>query len=173
MPGHVTTRAELNEWEASNILQAEKWAFSRSWGNSLTIDFMKRLHTKMFDKTWKWAGEFRRSEKNIGVPWIRIAEASRDLFDDVEYWLENETYPLEEIAARLHHRLTVIHPFPNGNGRLARMLTDVFLVSRGHKRFAWGLGNLAQEGEARARYLAALRAADGGEMQPLLDFLSA
>lgn len=134
---------------------------------------MKLLHAKMFDQTWKWAGQFRSSEKNVGIPWIQISEASRNLFDDVKYWLENETYPLEEIAARLHHRLTVIHPFPNGNGRLARILTDVFLVSRGHRRFAWGQGDLTPEGDVRARYVAALRAADGGDMQPFLDFLSA
>jgi Fic-DOC domain mobile mystery protein B len=133
---------------------------------------MKRLHAKMFDKTWEWAGEFRRSEKNVGIPWIQIPEACRNLFDDAKYWLENETFPLDEIAARLHHRLTVIHPFPNGNGRLARLLTDVFLVSRGHDRFTWGRSDLAKEDEARGRYIAALRAADAGDMRPLLEFLS-
>jgi Fic-DOC domain mobile mystery protein B len=171
IPNHIVTRDELNEWEAANILDAESWAFSRSRGEVLTIEFLKRLHRKMFDQTWKWAGQFRRSEKNVGISWEQIPEALRNLFDDVAYWLENDTFGLEEIAVRLHHRLTLIHPFPNGNGRVARLMTDIFLVSRLHNRFNWGEG-LRNEGAARARYIAALQAADDGDMEPLKDFLA-
>jgi Fic-DOC domain mobile mystery protein B len=172
LPTHIQTREELNEWEGANILAAEEWAFARTRGDVLSIYFLKRLHSKMFDETWEWAGQFRRSEKNVGIPWEHIPEALKNLFDDARYWLENDTFSLEEIAARVHHRLTEIHPFPNGNGRVARLLTDVFLVSRSRPRFQWGQGDLSQEGDVRTRYIAALKAADGGEMGPLLEFLA-
>jgi Fic-DOC domain mobile mystery protein B len=155
------------------MLAGEEWAFSRLHGDVLSVDFLKRLHARMFNQTWDWAGQFRRSEKNLGMHWEQIPEASRNLFDDIKYWLENETFDDKEIAMRLHHRLTVIHPFPNGNGRLARLLTDVFLVSRSHDRFTWGREDLAREGDVRARYVAALRAADEGDLGPLREFLTA
>lgn len=161
----------MNEWETANILAAEKWAFTRLRGEVLSIDFLKRLHEKMFEETWEWAGRFRQSEKNVGIPWEGIPEALRNLFDDVEYWVENDEFGVEEIGVRLHHRLTVIHPFPNGNGRVARLLTDVFLVSRDRPRFVWGRTDLAREGAVRRRYIAALRAADGGDFAPLQEFL--
>lgn len=172
LPAHIQTREELNEWEGGNILAAEEWAFARIRGDVLSIGFLKRLHSRMFDETWEWAGQFRRSEKNVGIPWEQVPEALRNLFDNVAYWLEHHTFSLQEIAARLHHRLTEIHPFPNGNGRVARLLTDLFLVSRGRPRFGWGQGDLSLEGDVRTRYIAALRAADEGDMEPLLQFLS-
>jgi len=54
----------------------------------------------------------------------------RQLFDDVAAWQEYGGYPLDQQAARLHHRLTVIHPFPNGNGRISRAMADLFVRAR-------------------------------------------
>ncbi len=97
IPTHIQTRDELNEWEGANILAAEEWAFGRTRGHVLSIDFLKRLHARMFDEIWEWAGTFRRSEKNVGIPWEHIPEALRNLFDNAEYWLENDIFPLKEI----------------------------------------------------------------------------
>jgi fido (protein-threonine AMPylation protein) len=65
----------------------------------------------------------------------------------------------------------VIHPFPNGNGRHARLMTDVLLRRNGVSAFSWGGANLEAAGDARERYLAALRAADAGDFKPLLEFV--
>lgn len=124
----------------------------------------------MFDQTWKWAGEYRRSEKSIGIPFHEIRERLRALFGDVRYWIENNTYPTDEIAVRFHHRLVLIHPFPNGNGRHARLIADVIAMKLGRPEFTWGSAHLVKEGEARTRYLEAIRAADNGDTQPLLAF---
>ena len=77
----------------------------------------------------------------------------------------------DEIATRFHHRLVWIHPFPNGNGRHARLATDLLLVTLGRPRFSWGRVNLVDAGETRRAYIAALRAADGHDIAPLLDFV--
>jgi Fic-DOC domain mobile mystery protein B len=92
------------------------------------------------------------------------------LFGDVRYWIENKTYSPDEIAVRFHHRLVFIHPFPNGNGRHARLIADVFAMKLGRPAFTWGSAHLVEEGEARNRYLEAIRAADNGDIQPLLKF---
>ncbi|MGH7570851.1 MAG: mobile mystery protein B [Gemmatimonadota bacterium] len=172
IPGHISTRDELNEWEAANILEAEGWAFERTMPDILSILFLKRLHSKMFGKTWTWAGEFRHSEKNIGISWEQIPIALRDLCDDARYWIDKEVYGLDETAARFHHRLTQIHPFANGNGRHARIMTDLLLTTNGGRRFAWGRGDLNRTGDVRERYISVLRAADDLDYDPLLEFLA-
>lgn len=170
IPSHIATQAALNEWEHENILAGERWAFARRRRNLLTADYMKQLHRKMFGATWKWAGEWRATEKNIGVAPEAVPATVRQLLQDVESQLDSHSYPVREIAARLHHRLVWIHPFPNGNGRFARTYADLLLAAHGEPRFTWG-GDLVSAGEARERYIAALRAADARDYAPLLRFL--
>jgi Fic-DOC domain mobile mystery protein B len=169
---NLATKEELNEWERENILRAREWAVGdRTAARDLALDgYIRQLHRKMFDQTWKWAGAYRRTEKNLGVAVHEIREQLMALFGDVRYWIENNTYPPDEIAVRFHHRLVHIHPFPNGNGRHARLIADVFAIKLSRPTFSWGSANLVKEGEARTGYLEAIRAADNGDIQPLLKF---
>lgn len=173
-PAHITTRNELNEWEQSNISEAFDWAFSSRRGGRpppLSDAYVRRLHKRMFGKTWKWAGEYRTTAKNIGiVPW-QIAEQVRILCDNTQYQIDHTAFDADKLAAEFHHRLVEIHSFPNGNGRHARLMTDVLLKSLGREPFTWGGGNLETAGTARARYLDALRAADRRDFAPLLGFV--
>jgi Fic-DOC domain mobile mystery protein B len=170
LPAHIRTQGELNEWEQANILEGQRWAFSRrNRADPLTEAFVRELHKRMFGKTWEWAGTFRSSDKNIGVDWREIGVQLKNLLDDGRYWLEHKTYPLDEIGVRFHHRLVSIHPFANGNGRHARMMADVLLVRNGSRAFSWGRGDLVHAGGLRDRYLGALRAADARDLRPLLD----
>lgn len=125
----------------------------------------------MFDKTWRWAGRFRSTEKNIGVDASQISTKLADLLGDVEIQLENTAYPLDEIAARFHHRLVSIHPFANGNGRFSRTMTDLLLIDRGSEAFTWGRADLMEDARVRERYIEALREADIRNYKPLLDFV--
>jgi Fic-DOC domain mobile mystery protein B len=170
VPTHVTTQQELNEWEQANILRAEKWAFNQRKKAVLEEGFVRRLHRRMFDETWSWAGSYRSSDKNLGVPWYTIREAVGDACDTARYWVENNTFSWDEIAVRLHHRLVAIHPFPNGNGRHARLFADTFLHGRSQVRFTWGNAGLTADDDARKEYISALRIADKGDFAPLLAF---
>ena len=170
IPSYITLRSELNEAEQANILEAEEWAFSRK-RNVLDERFLMNLHNRMFGRVWRWAGEFRRTDRNIGIDPYRIPVDLRQLLDDCQYWIEHDTYEPDEIAARFHHRLVFIHPFPNGNGRHARLATDLMLVKLGRPRFSWGSVNLVDAGETRQRYDATLRAADNHDYRALFEFL--
>ncbi len=173
IPGHLTTQAQLNEWEQYNIIQAENWAFNGRRKDSkdiLTISFVQKLHKKMFEQTWRWAGKFRSYQTNIGVEAIYIPQEIKILLDDAIYWLQAGTYPIKEIAIRLHHRLVYIHPFPNGNGRCCRLLADLILYQQGEKRLSWGNTNLINDSDVRNRYLLALRKADLGSYEDLIEF---
>jgi len=157
IPKHITTHSQLNEWEAANILDADNWLFSTSnHGDFLVIDFVRLLHRKMFNSTWKWAGVFRSTAKNIGVDPQQITTALKNLLEDIRYQIINNIYSIDEIAYRFHHRLVWIHPFPNGNGRHARMITDFLLTQAGQPRFTWGKNNLLKEGPTRKKYIDAL-----------------
>lgn len=171
IPRHITTQGELNEWELQNIIEGQQWAASRRAADILSSGFMRDLHRKMLGKTWRWAGAFRNSEKNIGVAPEMIAVDLRNLCDDIRYQLEHQTYPVREIGARFHHRLVRIHPYANGNGRFARLMTDLLMEKHGEQPFAWGDADLVAAGEARDRYIAALRAADAQDYGPLFGFL--
>ncbi|WP_236105689.1 mobile mystery protein B [Pandoraea fibrosis] len=171
-PTHLATKSELNDWEQENILAAVTWLRSARKLEVLSEDFCRTLHKKMFDKTWAWAGTFRKSDKNIGCDWTQVSVRLRDLFDNVRYWVENEVFPPDEIATRFHRELVWIHPFPNGNGRHSRMMADALLREMKASPFTWGGGgNLVEADNARARYLTALRAADSGDYTLLLAFV--
>ncbi|MBU1192284.1 MAG: mobile mystery protein B [Gammaproteobacteria bacterium] len=170
IPAYIALRRELNEAEQGNILEAEQWAFARK-REVLSETFLKSLHKRMFGRVWRWAGCFRQTERNLGIDAYRIPTELRQLFDDCAFWIDNNTYSPDEIAARFHHRLVAIHPFPNGNGRHARLAADLLLVALDRPRFSWGRVSLVDASETRQAYVAALRAADGRDIDPLLAFV--
>ena len=168
---HITTQGALNEWEQLNIQRALPWAKRSRKTPVLSETFCTALHRQMFGQTWQWAGTYRQSDKNIGVAWHEIPIRLRQLLANVQYWLDNQVYPLDETATRFHHQLVWVHVFPNGNGRHARLMTDCLLTQCGAQPFSWGGGNLMAAGDVRGRYLACLRAADGGDLSGLLEFV--
>jgi Fic-DOC domain mobile mystery protein B len=172
LPRHIDTMGALNDWEQENILLATKWLKRAKISEVLSEDFCRDLHRRMFNKTWKWAGTFRKSDKNIGCDWTLVAVKLNQLLGNAQYWIENNTFPPDELAARFHHALVWIHPFPNGNGRHSRMMADALLKQLGRPAFSWGGGgSMVSANEVRARYLAALRAADQGDFMALFAFV--
>jgi Fic-DOC domain mobile mystery protein B len=171
LPSHIITQGQLNEWEYANVERGEAWAFRIRRRKILTTEFLQALHARMFGDTWVWAGEIRTKETlPVGVAPERIRPELRVLLDDVQFQIDQHSWRVEEIAARFHHRLVYVHPFPNGNGRFSRTMSDLLLRRSGSKQFQWG-ANLGSGGEARARYIAALQAADRRDYGPLFDLL--
>jgi len=169
IPTHVTMRSELNELEQKNILQADSWVFKRK-RTILDEDFLRRLHKRMFGDVWNWAGVYRSTPRNLGVePW-HVQIEMRKSIDDAIFWIDNKTYDPDEIAVRFHHRLVVVHPFPNGNGRWSRLAADILVTSLSRQRFSWGGGSLQKTGDIRKRYIDALRAADMHDLSLLIAF---
>lgn len=172
IPTHIVNREQLNAQEQENILDAQLWLASARMGKINTETNLRKLHKNMFGKVWKWAGTFRTTGKNIGVEAYQIRIELKNLCDDVDTWIEHESYPTDELAARFHHRLVKIHAFPNGNGRHARLATDVLLTKQlGNKAFTWGSASIEKEGEIRKKYIEALRRADKEDYQALFDFV--
>ncbi|RYG03242.1 MAG: mobile mystery protein B [Chitinophagaceae bacterium] len=169
----IATRQELDEFEQQNIEQAVEWTIKTSlkYNTILTEAFVKKLHKRMYGEVWAWAGEFRKTNKNIGIDKWQIPMELRNLLEDARYWIENNTYLPDEIAIRFKHRLVAIHCFPNGNGRHSRLMADIITEKVFRQPvFSWGADELIKSGNVRAGYLHAIRTADGGNIGPLILF---
>lgn len=173
IPTWIGTLGALNEAEAANIATAIVWLESRSWtlDEVLEVEWLFRLHERMFSDVWRWAGKARLTGKNIGVPAADVRPQVTNLVADAKVRFSTPlTDPTPNLAA-FHHRLVWIHAFPKGNGRHAREATNALARSAGYDAPSWGGKSLDWMGEPRATYIAALRAADNGDLEPLVTFM--
>ncbi len=170
---HISTQGELNEAEQLNIQEAVQWTMQKRFNASdvLTEVFVRELHKRMYREVWRWAGEFRLSDKNIGVDWKQVPMLLRGLIDDTRFWIDHSSFPADELAVRFKHRIVSIHCFPNGNGRHSRLMADV-IVSQvlGKKEFSWGENSYSDRRQAREDYIACLKKADKGMVEDLIAF---
>jgi Fic-DOC domain mobile mystery protein B len=177
IPTFVATRRDLNLVEQANIEVATRWAFRgrtvASVNDLMTTNFAREVHRRMFGDVWRWAGQQRLRETNIGIEPTQISVAMKMLFDDARHWHDHDVYDAIERAVRIHHRLVSVHPFRNGNGRHARFVADLYLYRIKLPRLSWGGERIDTDTETRNAYISALRAADGGDIAALLDFARA
>ena len=166
----VTTRDDLNGAEQDNIDDAVAWSFRLRNPEVLNVDFALTLHSRMFGQVWAWAGQYRETEKNIGIAPHRIGQETAQLFDDARYWVDESTFNQDETCIRLHHRLVYVHPFPNGNGRHARLMADLLAKQLDIEPFTWGSCSFTEIQDLRRAYIGALQAADAHNYGPLLEF---
>ncbi len=169
---NIKSRKQLDDAEAQNISKAYLlYALDASQVKRVVFDdrFLRRLHKDMFGDVWSWAGEYRTTQTTIGVEASKIIMAMYQMSDDLKFWAANWDY--EKTATKLHHTLVKIHPFPNGNGRWARLATDIWLLKNGKKLPRWGGGDTTTVGASRDEYIAALKEADGGSYERLKRFI--
>ncbi|NJN41297.1 MAG: mobile mystery protein B [Flammeovirgaceae bacterium] len=169
----IATRGELDEFEQQNIEQAIQWTLTRNFKQQdiFSETFVREVHKRMYNQVWSWAGEFRKTNKNIGVDNWRVSTELKALLDDAIFWAEHDTYLPEELAIRFKHRLVSIHCFSNGNGRHSRLMADI-IIDKIFKSpvFSWGAANISNEEDSRTAYLKALKTADNGDYRLLMTF---
>jgi len=169
----ITTREELDEFEQLNIEKAIQWTLGKKLKPEqlFTEKFIRDLHKRMYGDVWKWAGTFRKSEKNIGIKSYLIPMELKQLLDDTLFWVQNNTYEHEELAIRFKHRLVSIHCFANGNGRHSRLMADLIMEKVFKSQFfSWGSSSLIKATEARTKYIKGVKEADQHNIAPLIDF---
>ena len=169
----IATRGELDEFEQRNIEQAVQWTLGRTFKSKVifTEEFIRKVHKQMYTDVWAWAGDYRKTNKNLGVDKWQIPINVKSLIDDANYWHENKIYSPEEIAIRFKHRIVSIHCFPNGNGRHSRLMADI-IIEKIYKQpvFTWGAKLFSNDKDNRSAYLKAIKAADKGDYNLLLRF---
>ena len=170
IPSYIATRGELFEAEERNITKAMS---RKNPITSVLLDdaYLRSLHRDMFADVWVWAGRYRTRDTNIGLRFELIPGAVRGVVLDAKAWVESQSYDPDQLALRFHHRLVATHPFPNGNGRHSRLMADVIISKIFEKSyFTWSSCNLNKKSEARTNYLKAIKKADKGNLQPLIEF---
>lgn len=179
---------ELKEWlEAKAYGEAARWAYSQAyvgqWNNDPAIAEIeiRRLHELTVESVWNFfppgglrsderpggyrTGEIDPLRKGFAPPppsvvpslvgnWVRAAAS--DPPDDCH---------LTEHLAGLHAKFERIHPFPDGNGRVGRLILSLLLVRKGYPPA------IIYKDE-RSRYLRALDKADDGDAGPLAELLA-
>ena len=174
LPSHLVNRSQLNEWEQQNIEAALLWLSRQRRPRPLEESWLRRLHREMFGQSWRWAGQYRSSDKSIGADWRQIRMQVPALLADIAFQVEHRVDVVDLIAIRFHHRLVSIHPFPNGNGRHARLIADALIEQLGAPRFSWGgSSSLVNASALRQQYISALQRADRGDLTGLLAFARA
>ncbi|MCC7194349.1 MAG: mobile mystery protein B [Gemmatimonadaceae bacterium] len=171
IPQHLSTRRELARWEHANMTSAVAWVESRPRrGTALSGRFLRTLHERMFDETWMDAGHYRTVPIGNDVPAWAVPARVEDVVAKARRWIQDASYPPDEIAVRYHHRLTEIRPFEHGNGRVTRLVADAVAMELGRTSFTWGAGLGIPASEVAERYRAALHTADADDIRPLLAF---
>jgi Fic-DOC domain mobile mystery protein B len=168
----VYSLQEIYIKEAENIANATIKYLSASPSRKeapFSYEWLLTLHDEMFGEVWEWAGKLRQCELSIGVKAYLVSTELKKLVDDMEFWNKNRTFDNFEAAARIHHRAVQIHPFQNGNGRWSRMLANIYLRQNGLMPVRWQEDLLAKENPNRDKYIKALKAADNGDYQALIE----
>lgn len=169
----ISTKAELDEFEQQNIEEAMQWVLARKFNAQevFTEKFICNLHKRMYSNVWTWAGEFRKTDKNLGIDKFQIPMMLRSLCDDALFWVEHETFERDEIAIRFKHRIVSIHCFSNGDGRHSRLMGDIINEKLFNSSpFSWGAAKKSPNRNVRTEYLQALKSADKGVYGPLVEF---
>ena len=173
----ITTRQELNDAEALNIVNATDWIDNGRIDDPFTATFYRTLHTKMYDEVWAWAGELRSQTGEVTHPGSRPEDVGRDIarvaMDFHREWEAlNDHDHLLPLIARYHHQLVLVHPFNNGNGRWSRLAADAVLQRLANQPpLTWATDTLVVDSAERKAYIAALKKADNGDIAPLFDYL--
>lgn len=173
IPKTILTQNDLNRAEAENIFLAQKKYLFGNIGSPkywFNIPTLKAIHKAMFGNVWVWAGDFRKSITSIGIEPYKVPYQLGELCADVDAWVHNcDGLGILEQAARIHHRLVLIHPFENGNGRFSRLIADRYLLAFDCKHPNWPY--LEDNDAIRSQYIASLKAADRGDYEPLLTIM--
>jgi Fic-DOC domain mobile mystery protein B len=169
---NIRFRSELNLAEAENIRRAVvKYLARKPSRRSARFDlaWSLKLHKEMFGRVWKWAGQLRTRNLNLGVDALHVESSLYQLFANLKYREKLEGVDIFIEAVTLHHQAVRIHPFLNGNGRWSRLLSNIWLKLHGHPLVLWPEEAVGEVSPIRQDYLAAIRGADAGKMAALID----
>jgi fido (protein-threonine AMPylation protein) len=165
----ITNRRELAVVEAENIRKATvKYFTGRLTRRKARFDFpwFLRLHRDMFGDVWSWAGQTRDRDLNFGVPWAQVDAQLYALVHDLQCWAGFGEEILVQ-AVRLHYQAVRIHPFHDGNGRWARMLSNLWLRLHDRPIVEWPTDVSQNESVIRREYIAAIEGGKEAELVAL------
>lgn len=177
---NINTKQELNEQEALGVATVERYLLEElDYPVEISVALLQDLHRRAFGRLYDWAGQWRRTVPNVGAylppAAERVPQLLYEFIDELRHRQQQLAAELtsQEVAhllAYAHHRLVAIHPFTNGNGRTARLFTNLLAYQYGFQEII-----LYQRlpGTGREQYLKAIRQADDHDLRGLQQLISA
>jgi cell filamentation protein len=176
----LTSKDALNEQEALGIARVERHLLEEfEYPVDVTVGLLQDLHRRAFGHLYDWAGRWRTQVPNVGAylppPAPRVPQLLYEFIDELRHRqdLVGPTPTAEEVAgllAYVHHRLVAIHPFVNGNGRTARLFTNLLAYNYGFQDVVL---YRREPGQGRTDYLQAIRQGDAYDLGPLQALIAA
>ncbi len=172
----LTTHHAINEAEASGIARAETLLTELDYPLEISVSFIRTLHRTTFGHLYDWAGQWRTSTPNVGAylppPPAKIPQLMYEFEDELRFRMAHTqaAAPAEvaRVLAYAHHRLVFIHPFTNGNGRTARLLTNALAY---HFGYAEVILYQREAGDSRKKYLQAIQRGDANGLDELAQLI--
>ena len=173
----INSKELLNEQEALGVAAVERYLLEElDYPVEVSVALVQDLHRRAFGHLYDWAGQRRRSVPNVGAYLPPAAPRVPLLLYEFSDELRQRQLPPVPTAAEVagllayaHHRLVAIHPFVNGNGRTARLLTNLLAYHYGYQGVAL---YQREQGTGRDEYLRAIRQADGHDLRGLQQLIS-
>ena len=171
----LTDRRLLDEAEAEGIIRAENLLYDLPEETDFTVALLLDLHRAAFGRVYEWAGQCRRSNPNVGSflppPFQQVPTLLYQFADEVQHRqrLVGTEAELAALLAYAHHRFVSVHPFTNGNGRTARLLTNFLAFRHGYQELALYHRAACTDREA---YLTAIKAGNSGDYRELEQLIS-
>ncbi|MBF0139940.1 MAG: Fic family protein [Magnetococcales bacterium] len=128
-------------------------------GRPLKVQLLKGEYKKQPNNPRRQNGDI-----HTYCPPVHVPEEMGNLISWYLAWEERQAPP-EVLAAFLHHRFTQIHPFQDGNGRVARALASIVFLK-------CGLFPVVIRDSHRSQYIQILEEADAGDIKPLCSFFA-
>lgn len=158
----------LNEYlEARNTSRAYDLIEGLTKEKEINHTILQQIHETVTEGLIEDAGKYRT--KNVRITgavktppnFTKVPGLVSGLLENLK---KTEAHSIQK-TAYLHHRLVEIHPFTDGNGRVARLLINLFLIRNGYPP-------IVLRKEDRAKYYRCLKSADAGNLRPFANFIA-
>jgi cell filamentation protein len=146
----------------------------------VTAALIRQMHRDWLGELYPWAGIYRTVElAKSGFSWPPAYLVERNMSTFESGLLAAKTPcspgPIERVladVAEVHAELLLIHPFREGNGRLARWLSELMVLQAGFPMPVYKFTGRGSKSEG-ARYLTAVKSGYAQDYRPLVDFFAA
>jgi cell filamentation protein len=168
----ITSVRDMNEAESQALEIAQEAALDRyGQDHRFTAQDICALHRLWLAPIYSWAGDYRSVDISKGGFRFAHAPLITGLMNDLEKDALHRFTPCRpstdrEIAqafAEVHAELILVHPFREGNGRLARLLTLLMALQAGLPP----LDFTPLSGNAKRSYISSIHTAMSRDYEPL------
>lgn len=170
---NITDQDMINIAEAEGVAKAEKSLLYYEIDTVIDTFLILKIHDTAFGHLYEWAGKLRQVNVIVGnfepPHYNLLPNLMAEFSNQLQFLLKNVKVEDDLIysLAFAHHKIVQIHPFKNGNGRVARLLSNLIAYLNGYQ----AIQIYHSEGDARKKYIDAIKKADIYEYQPLMNII--